>query len=260
MTTSFTSDELQALAKFPFQDAQWKTKFLIGCLFILAGYVIPWLPLIFVYGYCAQIMRRIIVEKGVPSLPNWDNWGQLVTDGLKLFGVSLIYSLPFFVLFCGGFGLFFATMSLAETVPGEAETVSPSMWAPPLIGMIVWFGSFGLGMILALVVGIVLPVAIGHMIATNKFAAAFRIREWWAIFRANLAGYLLAYVLILGCWMVLSFAMQILYFTVVLCCLVPFIMTFLVMYTMIIGSVLFAQAYQAGVEQLAVQTSIPQTT
>ena len=114
-----------------------------------------------------------------------------------------------------------------------------------------------MGMILALAVGVILPVAIAHMIATNEFAAAFRVREWWAIFRANWTGYLIAYVLILGFWMVLSFAMQILYFTIIFCCLVPFVMIFVVMYVMVIGSVLFAQTYRTGSEKLATQTIVP---
>src|SRR6185503_7118827 len=94
MTTSFTTDNLQTLAKFPFTDPQWKNKFLIGGLLTLAGYAFPLLPLLFVYGYCAQIMRRIIVEKGEPYLPEWQDWGKFLLDGLKLGGVGLIYILP----------------------------------------------------------------------------------------------------------------------------------------------------------------------
>jgi hypothetical protein len=257
MNNSFTTDELKALAKFPFEDPQWKTKFLIGCLIIFAGYIIPWLPMIFVYGYCAQIMYRIIVEKGTPYLPNWDNWGKLFIDGLKIFGASIIYSLPFLLIFFAGMGLFFASIISLEAAPREPEAVSSIMALFPVIGIMAWFGSFSLGMILALAVGVILPVAIAHMIATNEFAAAFRVREWWAIFRANWTGYLIAYVLILGFWMVLSFAMQILYFTIIFCCLVPFVMIFVVMYVMVIGSVLFAKTYRTGSEKLATQTIVP---
>jgi hypothetical protein len=102
MTNSFTSDELLALAKFPFTDPRWKNKFLIGGLLSLAGYAIPVLPLLFVYGYCAQIMRRIIVENEAPYLPEWEDWGKFLQDGLKLFGVGLVYSLPGLIFFCGG--------------------------------------------------------------------------------------------------------------------------------------------------------------
>ena len=258
MTNSFTSDELQALAVFPFKDPQWKTKFLLGFLLILASYVIPVLPMVIVYGYCAQIMRRIIVKQGEPFLPDWDDWGELFTIGLKLLGVSVVYSLPFLLIFCSGYGLFFTTTMWPQVISHELDANSPLIWVPSLIGMIGWAGSFAFGMILLLAVGIILPVAIGHVIATNEFAAAFRVSEWWAIFRANLAGYLITYVLIFGFWVVISFALQFLYLTIIFCCLVPFVTPFLMIYMMVISSVLFAQAYRTGVDMSNSQSNLPQ--
>lgn len=250
MTNSFTSDELTALAKFPFTDPRWQTKFLIGSLLTLAGYVIPIVPAIFLYGYAFQIMRRIIVDKGEPYLPEWDDWGKLFTDGLKLIGVGFVYSLPILVLMCGGYGLFFAFNIGAAAVAADSEAVSSAVPALSLASMAIMFVSLGLAMILALLLGLFLPVAIGHLVATDDFAAAFRVREWWPIFKANVAGYLVSYGLLLGFWMVLSFAIQILMFTVILCCLVPFILMFITMYLTVVGSILFGQAYRAGAEQI----------
>jgi hypothetical protein len=255
MTNSYTGDDLIALAKFPFNDPDWQNKFLIGSLLTLAGYIIPIIPLIFVYGYAFQIMQRIIVEKGSPYLPDWDDWGRLFSDGLKLTGVSLIYSLPIMVLFCGGLGVHFASIIGMVAIPQEASADSPAVILP-FVGMGVFFITFGLSMVLALIWGAILPAAIGHMIATNDFAAAFRVREWWAIFKANLGGYLIAYALLLGAWVVLSFAMQILYVTLILCCLVPFIMVGVSMYLIMIGSALFGQAYRAGAEMVASRTIV----
>jgi hypothetical protein len=251
MTNSFTSDDLMALAKFPFKDPRWQTKFLIGSLLILAGYFIPIIPGIFLYGYAFQIMRRIIVEKGEPYLPEWDDWGKFFTDGGKLIGAVFIYSLPLLVLMCGGYGLFFALNLGTAAISSDPEAASPAMVVLPLAGAGIMLISLTIGMILALLLGMLLPVAIGHLVATNDFAAAFRVREWWPIFKANWSGYLISYALLLGFWMVFSFAIQLLVFTVILCCLVPFIMIFITMYLTVIGSVLFGQAYRAGVEQLA---------
>src|SRR3546814_6276942 len=78
-TTLFRS----TLAKFTFTDPQWKNKFLIGGLLTLAGYALPILPLLFVYGYCAQIMRRIIIEKGEPYLPEWQDRSEEHTSELQ---------------------------------------------------------------------------------------------------------------------------------------------------------------------------------
>jgi hypothetical protein len=259
MTTSFTSDDLQALLKFPFDDPGWTNKLLIGSLLLFAGYVVPIIPIVFVYGYYAQIERRIIVEGGEPSLPEWDDWGRFFSDGLKLTGVIVVYMLPLIVFFCAGYGIFvgliFGPEAAMRAAP-DPESISPLMTFLPFLGMLIWLVLFALGMIGLLAVGLILPVATSHVIATGQFAAGFRISEWWPIFRANLAGYLISFILILGVWMALSFAVQVLYLTVILCCLVPFILAPLSMYIMIIGSVLFGQAYRTGVDKVSLLNSI----
>ncbi len=254
MTESFTSNDLQTLFAFPFKDPQWKNKFLIGFLLMLAGYVIPIVPFMLVYGYCAQIMRRIIVEGGQAFLPAWDDWNGLFRDGVKLFGVTFVFNLPVLLLFCGGYGLFITVMvgtGLAADMPSTGETGPALVEVLPFFGTLTWLVMMGLGMLAGLAVTIVLPVISAHVVATGEFGAAYRVREWWAIFRANLGGYLFSYVLIMGAWMVLTFVVQLLYFTVVLCCLTPFVLIAAVFYLMVIGSVLFAEAYRAGVQKLA---------
>jgi hypothetical protein len=260
MATAYTSDELQALIKFPFEDPDWKNKFLIGSLLTFAGFVVPVIPLIFVQGYCAQIMRRIIKEKGKPFLPVWDDWGQLFSDGLKVIGVGLVYSLPFLILFCASYAILISAIIGAEAMSGpgssDPEELPPAATILPLMGFLIWIVMFGLVMVGVIVVSAIRPVAVGHVIATDEFAAAFRIREWWPIFRINLGGYLISYALIFGAYLVLSFALQILYVTIIFCCLIPFVMPVIILYFMLIGSVLFGQAYRDGMERLAGQTTI----
>lgn len=258
MSSSFTTDNLQALATFPFKDTQWQGKFLIGTLLIFAGYAIPIIPLIFVYGYVAQIMQRIIVEKGEPVLPEWDDWGRLFTDGLKITGVTLIYVLPALIFLCGGYGLFIGSSIFLGAASGNMENAEALPLFIPLVSMVTLFAGFGLGMIFMLLAGLIMPVAVGHLIATGDFGAAFRIQELWTIFQANLAGYLISYVLVLGIWMALSFALNLLYFTIIFCCLIPFIMPAITIYMMVVSSVLFAEAYRGGVDAQAVKP-LPQS-
>ncbi|MCB0195260.1 MAG: DUF4013 domain-containing protein [Anaerolineae bacterium] len=250
MSSSFTTDNLQALAEYPFKDPEWKQKLLIGGLLLFAGYIIPFIPMIFVYGYVAQIMHRIIVEQGAPFLPAWDDWGRLFSDGLKIVGVTFIYSLPAIIFVCGGYAFFFGSAVFIEIMTnsgGGGDTLAPLI---PLVSMAIFFGGFSLGMLSLLVAILVMPVAVGHLIATGEFNAAFRVREYWPIFRANMAGFLISYVLLFGLFMLLSFVMNIFYFTIILCCFVPFISAAISIYMMIIGSVLFAEAYRDGVQTL----------
>jgi hypothetical protein len=60
LAQSLTTDAVKALLVYPFEDARWKSKFLIGSLILLANYAIPVIPFILLYGYTAQIMRRTI--------------------------------------------------------------------------------------------------------------------------------------------------------------------------------------------------------
>ncbi len=257
-TQSFTTEQLQTLLAFPFKDENWKNKFLIGSLIVFAGFAIPLVPLFFVYGYMVQIMRRIIVEKGEPYLPEWDDWGKLFIDGLKLLGVVLIYMLPVMMLFMVGYFLFFLIPLLGLPIAGVAGEENPEAAGAvfgllTLISTVGFFVLFGLGMILAFGLGIVMPAIMGHVVATDDFGAGFRLKEWWAIFRANLGGFLMAYVIVMLLSVVLSSVFMILYCTIILCCLVPFITAPVTVYLMAIYGAIFGQAYRDGVDKLASQ-------
>ena len=69
----------------------------MGILF--ASFIIPILPGLVIYGYFYQIMQQIIVRSEEPTLPEWQDWGKLLGDGFRLFGVSFIYSLPMSILY-----------------------------------------------------------------------------------------------------------------------------------------------------------------
>jgi hypothetical protein len=254
MTQSYTSDDLKQLFGYPFQDIRWKHKFLIGSLVVLAGFIIPLIPFCFVYGYMAQIMRRIIVEEGDPYLPEWDDWGQLFMDGLKLLGAILLYSLPIIVLFFAAYILFFAMVGLSAAATGAAESAgeAPSALVAigPLAGILFFCVAFAAIMILSLAIGLLSPAIMGHVVATNEFSAAFRIREWWSIFRANIGGFLIAYVVVLAISVAFSFGISLIYLTIILCCFLPFILAPATVYMLAIYGVVFAEAYRAGVQKL----------
>jgi hypothetical protein len=250
----YAYSDLQDLFTFPFRDQLWKNKFLIGALLYFAGLLIPIIPWIFLSGYSMQMMRRIIQENGDPFLPEWNDWNRYLIDGLKQIGVGFIYMLPFITLFFIGYGLMVLPQMIFSIMASSSQS-SPPAWEFlfPFVGMAIGWIFFGVGMAGFMSVGLVLPVSIGHMVATDQFAAAFRIKEWWPIFRANLSGFLVAYVVILGASMVLNIATQILYFSVIFCCLMPFAMSGIMIYLMTVWSTLMAQTYRTGVLKLAAQ-------
>jgi hypothetical protein len=257
-TQSFTTDNLKELLAFPFQDDDWKNKFLIGSLIVIAGFAIPVIPFFFLYGYMMQIMHHIIVEKGKPFLPKWDDWGKLFVDGAKLVGVVLIYMLPIMVLMTIGFFIMFFLPMLGIPVAiigGEEnpEAAGAMMGILSIVSMVAFFVVFGIGMIISLAIGVVMPTVMGHVAATGDFGAAFRLKEWWAIFKANVAGFLLAYLIVFAVSMVLNSILGFLYCTIILCCIVPFLTAPVTLYTVIISGALFGEAYREGAEKVGLK-------
>src|SRR5688572_19338090 len=101
------------LISFPFKDPEWKSKAEIGALIGLVGWVIfPVLWLI--AGYGAEVVRRTI-RSGVPSLPEWDDWGKLITDGLWYVAVTLVYNAPVILMYMIYTGV---VMAIVFATPG----------------------------------------------------------------------------------------------------------------------------------------------
>src|ERR1700694_3166253 len=76
---------------FVFDDPRWIPKILMGGLFTLASVFI--VGSFFVYGYLARLVRNVIAGVAHP-LPEWDDLGEYFSEGLRLFCVALIYTLP----------------------------------------------------------------------------------------------------------------------------------------------------------------------
>ena len=249
MTLTRDPDRWQQVLAYPFRDPRWGNKLLVGSAVMLAGFIVPVVPGLFVMGYFARILRQAIAA-GEWRLPEWDEWGQMLTDGLKLFGVSLVYSLPAIVLIMVASGLWLAPTFL----PLFASTADESQVGPLVAGM---FGAMALGWVLmglATLLGLVallfLPPAMAHMVAKGPFGAAFRVKEWWRILRANWAGFALAYVIAAGLAMAAYSATTVLYMTLVLCFLMPFVLAPLEVYVVMIAGAVFGEAYRTGEESL----------
>jgi hypothetical protein len=214
---------------------------------------------LFINGYSVQIMKKIILHEEDPSLPEWNDWGTLLIDGLKLYGAILIYELPAILLLVGGYFLMFV-LNIGFTfaaIPLSINSSDPST-APllPVFGSML--GTIGgmvvvmLGFFLILVTMVFIPPAVGNMIAKGEFSAAFRVKEWWPVFKANLSGYLLALVISLGLFSVFYMLLMVFYMTIVLCFLLPVISAAAGYVMGLIAYALFAVAYRDGTRKLAI--------
>jgi hypothetical protein len=248
MSEIAATSALKPLLKFPFQGPDWRNRFLLGTALTLAGFFIPLLPLVFVYGYTAAIMRQTIQGQEL-ELPAWGDWGKLGLDGLRLAVVSLAYTLPgILVLSAGWFLYMIASFAFPLLMSGAGSRGGEGMAALAALAMFgsvaIFLLSLFLGFILILLALIPLPAAMAHFVAQDKVAAAFRVREWWPLLKANRSGYFAAWVVVFGLITILNFAVVLAYYSIVLCCLIPFLAAPVSFYVSVVALAMFGQTYR----------------
>ncbi len=251
MSSSVTLESVKKAVFFPFQGPRWGLKILIGGVLVFANFIIPFIPYLPLMGYFGQIMKRIIIADEDPQLPEWNDWGVLFLDGVKILGVSLIYTLPGIILMISGYFLFlFLDFAMAFSISGpQYPSTNYSSVPGYLLGMFGGLLVMMVGMFLMFPASLLLPPSLGNMIARGRFGAAFKFSEWWPIFKNNFTGYLIAILLTMGLSFTMLFIFQVLYATIVLCFLLPFLLSFIGFIVGAAGFSLYAVAYRDGTRQ-----------
>jgi hypothetical protein len=250
LTTTFSTSSIRKVFSFPFADPHWKSKLLIGMGILFASFIIPILPGLVIYGYFYQIMQQIIVRSEEPTLPEWKDWGKLLGDGFRLFGVTFIYSLPLSILYFAGilvYGLMIFSIPWMENTGVEGGTVALIM-----IGIMSFFFLIVLlGMLFSFVLSVILPLAWCQTISAGSFKGGFEIGKYWNVFRSNFSGFLIATTLMYGLFTILMMVYYVLYMSLVLWCLIPFLFIIGGMLTGLFSMVLWASVYREGLDKLA---------
>ena len=261
MASTVSLEGVQKAFLFPFEGKDRGTKLLLGAAINFANFFIPLVPSVLILGYAGQIMKAVIRRDEDPAMPEWTDWGAFFGDGIRLAGVAFLYSLPgilvtifgYLVMVVLGFGFNMLGGMLSVNL-NQSGTLNPG---PMLLSFaasmgMTFFGMFCMmiGFLLMLAAILIYPAAMGNMIARGSFAGAFRFREWWPLFKANLGGYLVAFFLTLGLGMMMLFMIQILYVSVVLCFLLPFVGSLLGYFMILSSYTLFAVAYRDAQHRL----------
>lgn len=240
---------VQEILLFPVRDSESRRQFLLTCLVALAGFIVPILPMLVLMGYSVKTMRQIMEERKNPSMPVWQtsDWSEMMMEGLRLYGVNLVFTLPLFLLL--GIGLISVmggAMSMVISINQNANSFAPVGMSFFFIGIIFFMIFTFLSIPLAILLGAAGP----HAVANRSFAAAFQFKDWWQIFRKGLGHFLLGYAVAFAISFVFMFVMQIAYFTIILICVIPFIMVPYIAYIMLITNAFYAQAYALGSDVL----------
>jgi hypothetical protein len=255
LAETFSTRGLKALFSYPFRHANWDRKMLVLVLLCVAGIFVPILPWIPALGYMAEIMSRSAAGEGDPDLPEWNDWGRLFVDGLRVGGAGLIAMLPLILVFSCGFGTYFISLigAIAQDTDGRSSGFPIFMMG----GYMVFMFTLLCGFLLSLLIMIPFPAFITHVAYKKSFSSLFHVAEWWQIFRSNIGGFLIGVVLLWAASFLLQIVVNILVSTVVLC-VVAFIAPAVISpYLMVIAALLYGQIYHEGLENLKIKAPPP---
>ena len=252
MSQELTLSSVKEVLGFPFRDSNWQNRFIIGAALMLAGvflYFVPFaslIPFLFVAGYAYRVQRRA-ARSGELVLPPWDDWGGLAVDGLKGMLVSIVYLFPALLCLFGGMMLYYVMvfgislpMAFMEDSAGAAMVMMLLMFA----SMALLFLAMFLGWVFMLLGLVPLPMATANMVAQDELGAAFRLRKIWSLIKADKLGYFAAFVIVYGLGMMLYFAFILLYSSVVLCALLPFVTAPALFYMALVNAAAFGLTYR----------------
>lgn len=161
-------DVISDSMRYPSTD--WKKIILLGLFFMFSFLIIP---LFLLYGYVFRAIKASLA--GVEDLPDYEEWGEMLVDGIKIFLVKIIYMLP--ALIIGIYSIFMFAMALQSfSKINPATAIDPSI-IYSLIG-----GSAALGIGFAIIYGLlvypIMAVGIGNMAFYNgDLGSAFKLGD-----------------------------------------------------------------------------------
>ncbi len=163
---------------FVFDDEAWLKKLVVGGL-------IAFIPIVnfAAMGYVVQLVRNVRDNAPHP-LPDWDNFGQYFSDGLKLLVAFIVYSLPMLLVLCA-----FGGLSVAM---GSASNNSNSLGGAFAV---VAIGLECIMFILMLIPVVFMPAIFARLADEGTIGATLRFGEVFGFITSNLGNYIIVLLL-----------------------------------------------------------------
>jgi len=163
-------DVISDSIKYPSSD--WKKVIGLGLLLLISFLIIP---LFFSLGYLFRVIKASLA--GSEELPEFEEWGEMLVDGIKVFLVYLIYLLPAIIIGIYSLVVMFSTLySLSYLYPSTMATANPAIFTTIFTGSVIFGIIFS--MIYAIVIYPIMAVALGNMaFHDGEFGSAFRLSE-----------------------------------------------------------------------------------
>ena len=197
---------------YVFEDEDWIKKIVITAIIS----IIPIVGQIALLGWSLEVARRVIRGDATP-LPDWSDFGGLLTLGVKAFVISFVFALPLMFISIPS-----ALIDSANSDAGQAV----------LTFLIFCISCFGL--LYGLALAFFLPAAYGELAATDDLGASFNIGKIFGHIRAAPSAYLLTFLGIIAAGILASFG--------IILCFVGVLFTGA--YSYAVQGHLFGQAYK----------------
>lgn len=168
---------------YVFEDEDWIKKLVITAII---G-IIPIVGQIALLGWSLEVARRVIREDETP-LPDWSDFGGLLTLGVKAFVIGFVFSLP----------LVFISIPSALL-----DSVNSDSAQAILTFFIFCISCFAL--LYGLALAFFLPASYGELAATDDLGASFNIGKMFRYIRAAPNAYLLTFLGIVASGILASF-------------------------------------------------------
>lgn len=182
--------------RFVMEDKQWISKLLIGALMSVLSFLI--LPAFILQGYLVKIIRHVM-NGNWDSLPEWENWGDLMKDGFFVTVAQIVYTLPFILLMIIGGA---ATGGMASLTNSDSlATAAATGGGLLLLCLVVLF---------AVALLFLTPAILIQYAIKDDFGACFRFGEVFDIIRNHMSDILVAFVVTLVAAFVISLLIGIL--------------------------------------------------
>jgi len=122
-----------------------------------------------IYGYTVRVMS------GAKPAPEPEGWIGLFIDGIKLIVITIVYTIPFWILALLGFVAYFIPVSMTTTPgTGSSSGLGPETGILVLLALLIVF------VVLAIVIGILSTFAVVRFSRTGEMGEAFRVRALFA--------------------------------------------------------------------------------
>jgi len=197
---------------FVFEDPDWLKKMLLGGLCALLS--VMFIGTFLIGGYFLRLVRRAARGEARP-LPEWEDWGGLLVEGLLAFGVYLAHMLAVMLpLFVAGGCLL--GLAAAGAGGGEDRHGAEVFGAMAGLGIVALYGVL---IVLSMALGLYMPAVLARLAILRRFGVVMEVRENFGFIKRNLGEYLLS----LAVFLVASIISQ---FGVILLCIGIFPLSF----------------------------------